>query len=345
MKGRKRLNTGILKKRVYMLLLAGIAIFFVLKKKEEIASVVSVLFCSCIWLLLLLPMSRYWENKGVPVSLAALLSIVFMICTISLIFAFFIPYLTKHSLELIRRSLPTLSGLIDYGISMLKQLGINREAMQGFSGLVGNVVTEITGMFARSGVWLAAQAGKLVLSLVIAYYALCERNTLGSHFLLCIPLRFRAVFLKSIWGCRNAVLGYLSGLIKTSLFVGIATYLGLRIIGIPDALLLSLFMGVFEILPYLGPVFAAIPILLSAIPLGFHALWMSLAIVILVQQIEGNVISPLFTASSTSIHPFAALIGVFISGSLFGVWGILLAVPVIVITRSAIWSIRQTASA
>ena len=136
-------------------------------------------------------------------------------------------------------------------------------------------------------------------------------------------------------------MGYLSGMLKTSAFVGVATYLGLLLLGVPDALLLALFMGIFEVLPYVGPVLAAIPILLSSLPQGLNQTLLALVLVVLVQQIEGNFISPYFTASSTSIHPLAALVSVFVLGSLMGIWGILLAVPLVAALRSMLWSIRQ----
>ena len=94
-------------------------------------------------------------------------------------------------------------------------------------------------------------------------------------------------------------------------------------------------------LPYIGPVLGAIPILLVTLPEGMYRALLSLGLVIIVQQIEGNFVSPYFTASSTSIHPLTALISVFILGSLMGLWGIVLAIPLVVTLRSVYWSIRQ----
>ena len=142
-------------------------------------------------------------------------------------------------------------------------------------------------------------------------------------------------------GCRNAVMGYLSGVIKTSVFVFAATYLGLLVLGVRDALLLALFMGVFEILPYIGPMLASVPIVLSVLPMGLNTALLTLGLIVLIQQVEGNFVSPYFTASSTSIHPLAALVSVFVLGSLLGFWGILLAVPLVVTARSIFWSLQQ----
>ena len=187
----------------------------------------------------------------------------------------------------------------------------------------------------------AAKAGQFVFSFVIAYYLLCERKRLGGHLLLLLPIARREVFLSAYLGCKNALMSYLSGVLKTSLFVFLATFAGLFALGINDALLLSVFMSVFEVFPYIGPILASIPIALTALGQGIGQAVSALIVVVIVQQIEGNFVTPYFTASSTSIRPFSALIGVFILGSLMGLWGIVLAIPLLVILRSIFWSLRS----
>lgn len=186
------------------------------------------------------------------------------------------------------------------------------------------------------------QTGRLAFALVISYYLLCERESLTKHLLLMLPISWRNAFLLAASGCKNALLSYLSGMLKTSLFVFVATLMGLLLLGIKDALLLALFMGIFEILPYIGPILASIPIVLTAMSQGTSKMLLSLIVVVLVQQIEGNFITPYFTASSTSINPLSALISVFILGSLMGVWGIVIAIPLVVTLRSIMWSIHRT---
>lgn len=102
-------------------------------------------------------------------------------------------------------------------------------------------------------------------------------------------------------------MSYLSGVLKTSLFVFLATFAGLFALGINDALLLSVFMSVFEVFPYIGPILASIPIALTALGQGIGQAVSALIVVVIVQQIEGNFVTPYFTASSTSIRPFSSV--------------------------------------
>jgi len=144
--------------------------------------------------------------------------------------------------------------------------------------------------------------------------------------------------------CKNAVMGYLNAVVKSSAFVAVITYPVLNILGVPNSLFLALLMGIFEVLPYIGPVIASVPILLSCLPLGTNTAVVVFILLIAIQQIEGNLITPYLTASSTSVHPLTVLIGVFVFGKLFGFIGILLAVPVIIVFRSVIWSLVRVSN-
>ena len=116
-------------------------------------------------------------------------------------------------------------------------------------------------------------------------------------------------------------------------------------LGVQDAILLAMLMGILEILPYVGPLLASIPILLSAMMHGRETVLFAFVLIIFVQQIEGNFITPYFTASSTSVHPLTAVFSVFVGGSLFGIWGILFAIPTVVFAQSVIGSVRQVQDA
>lgn len=314
---------------------------FIYKKRDVFVLLLAVFCYSCGFTLLLAPLCARLERRGLSAPSAAALSVAALVLAIALLLASFIPYLITHGVDLIRTMTPTLSGLLAQLGGLLSRFGIRLEQGSSLTELVTTSATAMTAGLARGSMALARQAGAIGFALVIAYYLLRERRLLAGHLVLLLPLHRRTAFLCALQGCKTAILGYLSGMLKTSLFVGIATFVGLALLGVRDALLLALFMGLFEVLPYIGPVLAAVPILLVTLPQGPGRAMMALAVVVLVQQVEGNFVSPHFTASGTSLHPLAALVSVFVLGSLFGLWGILLAIPVVVTLRSAIWSARQ----
>lgn len=314
-------------------------------KRAAFFQILTVFVFAIAFTLILAPLHSRLERRGVSSHPAALISVLGLIAAIGVVVSAFIPYLATHSAQLIVQITPTLTELLQRCGEALSRFGVRLEGQSRWTEMAASLVTGMMSLLAKWSIGFAAQTGRIIFSLVITYYLLCEKKTAANCFLLALPVKWRIPCLKAMAGCRNAILGYLSGVIKTSSFVTLATFLGLCLLGVPDALLLSVFMGVFEILPYIGPVLAAIPILLLTLPMGLYKSVLALLLVIVVQQVEGNVVSPYFTASSTSLHPFAALISVFVFGSLFGVWGILLAVPAVVLTRSILWSLQQSENA
>ena len=312
--------------------------------RTVLMQIVTVFVLAAGFTLLLSPLCTALEKRGIRPALSAALSLGALVLALLLAVASFVPYLVAHTAALAGRITPTLSALLAQSSSLLSRFGLHMDSFSDVTRLLASALSGATARLARSGMSLAAQAGRAAFALALAYYLLGERRAIVSHLLLCLPLSWRTPFLQAMRGCGNAVLGYLSGVAKTSLFVGGATFLGLALLGVRDALLLALFMGVLEVLPYIGPVLASIPILLSTLPQGLYPSLLALALVIAVQQVEGSFVSPHFTASSTSIHPLSALVSVFVLGSLFGLWGVLLAVPLVVTARSLLWSLGSTAN-
>ncbi|MGN0996729.1 MAG: AI-2E family transporter [Candidatus Ventricola sp.] len=327
-----------MRRRIACVLLLAAGGAYVYLHRGAFVNMLAVLLFSAAFTLLLAPLCQRLERRGWSSAQAAAASVGCLLLLALIVLLSFLPYLVAHSIALVRRSAPMLTSLAQTGSALLEQLGLH---VQGLSDMLAAAVSSMTAMLARGSVSVVTQAGRIGFALVITYYLLRERHLVANHLMLLIPIAWRMAFLSAMRGCRNAVMGYLSGVIKTSVFVFAATYLGLLALGVRDALLLALFMGVFEVLPYIGPVLASVPIVLSVLPMGLNTALLTLGLIVLIQQVEGNFVSPYFTASSTSIHPLAALVSVFVLGSLLGFWGILLAVPLVVTARSVFWSLQQ----
>jgi len=103
--------------------------------------------------------------------------------------------------------------------------------------------------------------------------------------------------------------------------------------GFMDALVLGLIAGIFESVPYLGPLLSAVPALFFALGKGGMApLWVVL-VYLAVQLLENNVISPLIMARSMKLHPVAVLFSMLLCVEIFGVLGVLVAAPMVAIVE------------
>lgn len=126
--------------------------------------------------------------------------------------------------------------------------------------------------------------------------------------------------------------GQLIRIILMTIWVWIALYW----IGLPGPFVLGLQAGLSNFIPYLGPIVAAIPIALVAMPLGGSLLIWAVVIYTIIQSIEGYVLGPLIQRKAVEIPPAWTLVAIVVLGALFGVMGIALAMPMVAIGRVAI---------
>jgi len=333
-------NSRILKIVIALLGLAAL-ICFIIQKRSAIIQFMTVLIYSFVFSTLLAPLCAKLEKTGIPLQLAPLISVLLLFLLVLIIACVFVPYLAANTLQLIKQTVPTLLSAGSAVLERLARFGLHPQNMESLAKSIITVLSALVMRIAQTGFSLTRQIGRIAFSIVISYYLLKERKKLMNYALLLLPVSKRAQCLSALLGCKNALLSYLSGLMKTSVFIAAASWICLSLLGIRSAFLLAVLMGGLEILPYVGPVLSSIPVILVALPEGIPFALICILAIVAVQQIEGNIIGPYFTASSTSIHPLLALLCVFGGGMLFGFSGIVFSVPIAVIARSLYWSLSK----
>lgn len=121
--------------------------------------------------------------------------------------------------------------------------------------------------------------------------------------------------------------GFISGKILDSIIIGLLCYIGCSLLRIPDAMLVSVIIGVTNVIPVFGPFIGAIPmVLLTVIQSPIHALYLVIFVVVL-QQVDGNIIGPKILGNSTGLSSFWVMFAILIGGGLFGFLGMLIGIP------------------
>ena len=126
------------------------------------------------------------------------------------------------------------------------------------------------------------------------------------------------------------------GLLIRIVLMTICVWGALYLVGLPGPLVLGLQAGLSNFVPYLGPIVAAVPIALVAMPLGGSTLVWAVIIYTVIQSVEGYVIGPLIQRQAVEIPPAWTLAAIVLLGALFGVLGIALAMPLVAVGRVAI---------
>jgi predicted PurR-regulated permease PerM len=150
---------------------------------------------------------------------------------------------------------------------------------------------------------------------------------------ICIPVSNKSI-LKDIGNDINKVLGkYILSQLFLSAIIAVLTFISLMILKVDYAIVLSILNGMCNIIPYVGPIFGAIPaIIIALIQSPKLALWTTIVLYI-IQQIEGDIISPKITGNSINMHPLTVILLVIIGGKIGGIIGMILVIPITVVLK------------
>lgn len=167
----------------------------------------------------------------------------------------------------------------------------------------------------------------IIAVVLLAIYWTLEKERIRQAALLLVPIQRRTEIRELLLEIDAKVGGYLMGQGLLSLSIGILALIAYMLIGLPNALILAVFAGFMEAVPLVGPFIGAIPAILVALTVSpTAALWVVLATVI-IQQIENNLLVPRVMKRTVGVSPLVTLLALIGFGSLFGILGALIALP------------------
>ena len=171
----------------------------------------------------------------------------------------------------------------------------------------------------------------LIIGVIISLYLMGTKELLAGQAKKIIYALYETKEAnKIISGIRythSVFIGFLSGKLIDSVIIGVLCFIVISLVGIPYAVLVSVIIGVTNIIPFFGPYIGAIPSILLVLMINpVKALYL-LIIILVLQQLDGNVIGPKILGDSTGLSSFWVIFSITVFGGLFGIAGMLLGVP------------------
>jgi predicted PurR-regulated permease PerM len=191
------------------------------------------------------------------------------------------------------------------------------------------ILNYVTGLRSFTGSVLHAVI-VFVIGLIVAFYLLVDVPRLRRGALAMVPPRHRADLEELSTRVGRAVGGFFRGQILVALFVGIASSIALKIVGLPFWLLVGMIAGLFNLVPLIGPWIAGAVAVVIALLNGdiSMAIWAAVALA-LVQQVDNHLISPNVMSRTVQIHPVVVILALLLGATFYGILGMLVAVPLI----------------
>jgi predicted PurR-regulated permease PerM len=178
--------------------------------------------------------------------------------------------------------------------------------------------------------------GNAVVVFFIGLFAAADPATYRRGILALLPRDRRPRVGEVLDEMAGALRGWLVGQLVAVVLIALSTWAGLALIGMQGALLLGLQAGLVNFIPYLGPVIAAVPILLVAMTQGTSMVLWALGVHVVIQTLEGYVLAPMIQRRAVELPPVLSLAAVAVLGALFGAMGAALATPLVAVLKVAV---------
>jgi predicted PurR-regulated permease PerM len=306
----------------------------------QIRDVLLLIFAAVVISTALNRLAMWFQRKGVKRGIAVLLSVgIFFAVIVSFFLLVVPPFITQFQeltfrvpkgiqlfnnwLDVFKTRVPAqVAPYIPDIDSLIKQIQpfVNRALGSSFAFLSGSLEALL----------------KILLVLVLIGMFLAEPQAYRKLFIRLFPSFYRRRVDGILNQCETSLEGWVTGAGIAMLYVGTMSMIGLLILGVPSALALSVLSGFMNLIPNLGPTISVIPAMAIAL---LDAPWKALAVFGLyffIQQTEGNFITPMIMAQKVSLLPAVTLIAQLFFLTFFGPLGLLLALPLTVVTK--IWT-------
>ncbi|MGH2696410.1 MAG: AI-2E family transporter [Actinomycetota bacterium] len=287
---------------------------------------------------LLNPIVSGLERRGIPRIWGALLTYLVGVAILGTALTFTIPVVADQ-VTAFAESAPALIDRVTESFGDLAA-GFGIEVQDAGGG--GESVVDFFGRLLSFTRGLLDLAIIFVVGPIIGFYLLVDMPKIRRGLKAMIPSRRRAEVESILEKVGRAIGGFIRGQLLVSLFVGVASAIGLWIVGLPFWAVVGLVAGLFNLIPLIGPFIGGIVAAVIAFTttgaadeglLNLQPGWPlavgSAVALLIVQQIDNHIMSPNIVARTVRLHPVTVMLGLLAGGTLLGLWGMLLAVPVL----------------
>ena len=315
-------------------------IFFVLKP-VIIAFIIAYLLDS-----LVKSIMKRFKMRREP---AIFLTCVSLLCIVLIVFSIFIPilienaesviaFITNYNVD-ISSIVSNLAKKIDnhYVYNIANQI---TELSTDIKDKINNFLNLIAYSLMNSVREVASSVFSTLANFILAIYMLIEKDDLITRFKRLMLALFDEGKVNNILylsaSANKIFKSYLVGKLLDSLIVGIIITIAFLIFRIPNAALMGRIIGLFNIIPFFGPIIGSIPVIIVSFFTSPMKAFIAFVITIVIGQLDSNFIEPKIVSSNVGVTPFWSITGVVIGGSAFGVAGMILGVPILVFIKTVI---------
>ncbi|MFC4618788.1 AI-2E family transporter [Camelliibacillus cellulosilyticus] len=308
---------------------------------------------------LLNPLVRLIERAKIPHTLAILILYILFIAIVGGVIAWLGPVIVNQVNQLIDNIPAYAENIKEYTNHLTKTEWFKWIQTQDYVSLekIGQSLMSVGKNFTQNltsgvqtviGVLTSITVTAITVPFIL-FYMFKDGRRFPQKITRFVPMGYKEESMKIIKETAHTLGAYIQGQTTVCLVDGFLAFIGFLIIDLPYALLLGMIVAVTNIIPYLGPFIGAAPAVIIAFLDSPTKALFAILIIVVVQQIDGNLMSPLIIGKRLDMHPLTIIILLLVAGNLAGILGMILAVPTYAVAKTIIvnlyrlWKLRTAA--
>ncbi len=295
-----------------------------------VRDIIFLVFISVIIVSAIDPIVDWFQKKKIPRSLTVTVIYILAISIFTVAFSFFIPPLVSE-IRALGENFPRLMETLSGYFRVVRDYAVAHNFQQNIANFTSNVAAKISeaGQSIFSGtISFIGGIFELIVILSVAFYMSVQEKGIKKFFSSLMPEEHREYISGLVDRIQFKMGRWLQGQLLLMFLVFALNYLGLLFIKAPYALTLALLAGILEIVPYIGPVISAIVATAVSLLHGTVTGLLVLGWFVLVQQVEGYVLTPLIMKKAVGLNPVIVILALMIGAKLGGVMGVVVSVPI-----------------
>lgn len=295
----------------------------------QVRSIVVLLFIAFILMTAVNPLVKLAKKVKIPTIIVMLVIYFGLIALISTVVASLVPAVVQQTKDL-TLALPTYMHNLE-----------NVFNTQFDPGVIGGYLNSVPSNLLKLAGGVFGNIMNILALFFMSYYLVLDRPKLHRYLLRLFEdheAEEKAEDL--VIAIEKQVGGWVRGELMLMLIIGVMTYIGLALLGVPYALPLAVIAGLLEVVPNLGPTIAAIPALIIGLTVSPIVALGTLVLSVVIQQLENNLIVPKIMQSATGTEPLVTILVLLVGFALGGITGAILSMPIYLTIQTVIKAIN-----
>ena len=316
-------NINIPFRTIMRIVLVMLGIYFLYLSLDVLA----LLFISIIVASALTPWVDWWQRYRIPRSVGVIIIYVVVFFVISAMIFLLIPPLVEQ-IRALAINLPNIYGRAVLGLQQL-QNGVDIDTAATLQSALDNLGSSLAKATTSIFTALNSIFGgliQLMVVLVISFYLIVQENGLKKFLRSVTPAKYQPYLMQLI--NRIKIGQWFRAQLLLMLVIFALTYLGLWALGMNYVLVLALWAGLTEIIPYIGPIIGAVPAIFLAFTVSPTMGFLVLLLYVVIQQLENNILVPTIMRKAVGLNPIVSILVILVGAKIFGIIGAVLSIPV-----------------